>query len=331
MAMQARVAAGEEAPFVQLVEELLGIRVVERSEAELLAMRARIDDALPGPAPLAERVAAFRDAIGVPSHRVIDVMRSSADRFRSATLRDLDLPGDEGIDWETAHDKPWSAFAEFTGAGRTTIRINVDLPRDVSRIPGLVAHETYPGHHAEHITKERSLVAGGYGEATLRTLNTPESVLSEGQADVAREVVMSDWELADELRTVGRQVGVNGDWAAAVTIEGAMLDLEAAACAAALMIHRDGRPDAEVRAFLDALMPQPPERLAHLMRVLHDPTNKTYEFTYVEGARFIRPWLELQGQTAGYARLLSEQLSPAILLDDLAAAGMQPDGTAASR
>ena len=66
------------------------------------------------------------------------------------------------------------------------------------------------------------------------------------------------------------------------------------------------------------MTPQPPERVEHAVRVLHDPTGKTYEFTYVEGARLIRPWLERQGQTAGFARLLSEQLSPAQLRAELA-------------
>ena len=318
MAVQARAAGGDEPPYVELVEQLLGIEVVEYTRAELVAIRDRLDDALPGRGSLAERLARFREGLHVPPDRVVDALQRSAARFAELTRRDFELPDDEGIDWEEAHDQPWGAYAGFLGNGRTAIRINVDLPRDVSFIPFLASHEAYPGHHAEHIVKERTLIGSGLGEATLRTMNTPESVLAEGQADVAREVVMSDRELAEELRRVGRDVGVDGDWEAATAVASASLALEAAMCNAALMVHRDGRSDDEVREFLREIAPQPPERIEHAIRILRIPTTKAYEFTYVEGARLIRPWLERQGQTTGFARLLSEQLSPAQLRAELA-------------
>lgn len=318
MAVQARAAGGDEPAYVELVEQLLGIEVVEYTREELVAMRDRLDDALPGRGSLTERLARFREQLNVPPERVVDALQRSAARFAELTRRDFELPDDEGIDWEEAHDQPWGAYAGFLGNGRTAIRINVDLPRDVSFIPFLASHEAYPGHHAEHIIKERTLIGAGFGEATLRTMNTPESVLAEGQADVAREVVMSDRELADELRRVGRDVGVDGDWEAATAVASASLALEAAMCNAALMVHRDGRSDDEVRDFLRDIAPQPPERIEHAIRILRIPTTKAYEFTYVEGARLIRPWLERQGQTTGFARLLSEQLSPAQLRAELA-------------
>ena len=318
MAAQARAATGDEPPFVELVERLLDIEVVEHPEAELLAARQRLDDALPGAGSLTQRMARFRSTLSVPGDRLVDALRRSAARFQAVSRRDFELPDDEGIDWEEAHDQPWGAYAEFTGHGRTAIRINVDLPREVPVIPFLASHEAYPGHHAEHIVKERTLIDAGFGEALLRTMSTPESVLAEGQADLAREVVMSNHELEDELRRVGRDVGVDGDWAAALEVAITSLDLEAAFSTASLMFHRDGRSDDEIREYLMEISPQPAERIEHMLRILHEPANKTYEFTYVEGARLIRPWLERQGQTAGFARLLSEQLSPAQLRAELA-------------
>ncbi|MEO8510388.1 MAG: hypothetical protein ABI534_04015 [Chloroflexota bacterium] len=150
MAVQARAAAGDEPPYVELVEELLGIRVVEYTQAELVAIRGRLDDALPGRGSLAERLAGFRERLNVPPDRNLDALQRSAARFAELTRRDFELSDDEGIDWEEAHDRPWGAYAEFLGHGRTAIRINVDLPRDVTFIPFLASHEAYPGHHAEH-------------------------------------------------------------------------------------------------------------------------------------------------------------------------------------
>jgi hypothetical protein len=255
----------------------------------------------------------------VSPRKVLPAIKASADRFRAATKRDFDLPDGEGIDWEEAHDRPWSASASFTGSGWTNILINIDLPLDLAGIAFLASHEAYPGHHAEHAIKERTLIDSGVGEATLRTMNTPESMLAEGQADIAREVVMSDRELEDELERIGRHAGVDGDWARAVVVHRAERELAAIPVNAVLMLHHDGRPEAEVRAWVQEMSPREPDRLDHLFRSFADPVLSTYPFTYVQGARMIRPWLEAAGQTVGFARLLSEQLSPAQLILELEA------------
>jgi hypothetical protein len=319
IAALARRAGGEEIAYVDLVEQLYGVPIAPIPEVELLAARDRLDAAAPGTGSLAERVAAFRAAHRVSPQRVLPAMKASAERFRSATRRDFDLPDGEGIDWEEVHDRPWSASASFTGSGRTKILINIDLPLDVAGIAFLASHEAYPGHHAEHAIKERSLIDSGVGEATLRTMNTPESMLAEGQADIAREVVMSDRELEDEVERIGRQAGIDGDWSTAVLIHRAERELAGIQVNAALMLHHDGRPQAEVRAWVQEVSPREPDRLDHMFRSFADPVLSTYPFTYVQGARLIRPWLEVIGQTAGFARLLSEQLSPAQLISELEA------------
>jgi hypothetical protein len=259
---------------------------------------------------------AHRRALRVPPDRILSAVAGSAERFRAVTRRDFDLPGPEEIDWEEAHDQPWGAYAEFRGRGRTWIRVNVDLPLEVPGIAFLAAHEAYPGHHAEHVTKERTLVAAGVAEASLRTIGTPETMLSEGMADLGREVVMSDRELADELAAIGADTGVSADWRVAVTLMRTTLDLNPAMANAAYMLHHEGRAPAEVRAWLVETVPRP-DWIDHLMRVASDPQGSTNSFTYTEGARLIRRWLEVTGQTAGYARLLSQQLSPAQLLSEL--------------
>jgi hypothetical protein len=315
----ARRAGGEEIAYVDLVEQLYGVPITAVPESELLVARDRLDAAAPGTGALADRVAAFRAAHRVAPHRVLPVMKASADRFRDATRRDFDLPEGEGIDWDEAHDRPWNASASFIGSGRTRILINVDQPLDVAGIAFLASHEAYPGHHAEHAIKERTLIGAGVGEATLRTMNTPESMVAEGQADIAREVVMSDRELEEELARIGRQAGIHGEWKRAVAMHRAERELAAIQVNAALMLHHDGRPEAEVRSWVQAVSPREPGRLDHMFRSFADPVLSTYPFTYVQGARMIRPWLELVGQTAGFARLLSEQLSPSQLTFELEA------------
>jgi hypothetical protein len=314
IAAQARRADGDEIAYAELVEQLMGVPIVPVPESVLREARARLDDALPGDGELAERLAAHRSRLRVPPERILAAVRTSAERLRAITRRAFELPAGEGIDWEEAHDQPWGAFATFVGHGTTRIILNVDLPQDVAAVAYLASHEAYPGHHAEHATKERTLVQRDVAEATMRTMNTPESMLAEGQADVTRELVMTDDELADELGRIGREVGVEGDWARAVEVHLAFADLAPVGCNAALMLYQDALPVQEVRAWVREMSALDAGRLDHMFRVLAEPLFSTYPFTYTEGARLIRRWLPAVGPTDGLARLLSEQLSPAQLL-----------------
>jgi hypothetical protein len=321
MSALARRAGGEEISYLDLVEQLFAVPIRLIPDEELGEARRRLDEALPAGGSLQERLAQQRAALRIPPDQVVAAIAASALRFRVVSRRDFDLPNREEIEWSATHDQPWGAFARFLGHSRTSVEINIDLPMDVSGAAFLAAHEAYPGHHAEHIVKERSLVIDrDQGEATLRTMNTPEAVLSEGQADLAREAVMSDRELEGELGRIGREVGLKGDWPAAVAVRRALSDLYVAVSNAGILLHHEGRSEAEVRAYLTDVGAVPRDRLDHTIRILNDPVNMTYSFTYTEGKRLIRPWLELQGQTIGFWRLLSEQLSPAALQADLEAA-----------
>jgi hypothetical protein len=317
IAALARRAGGDEIAYLDLVEQLFGVPIAPVPEHDLTAARDRIDADLAGSGSLAERLAAFRAALRVPADRVLHAMRGSAERFRAATSRDFELPDGERVIWEEAHDQPWGAYATFVGAGRTRILLNLDLPLDVAGVAFLASHEAYPGHHAEHVMKERTLIGTGVGEASVRTMNTPESLIAEGQADHAGEVVMGDRELEEELGCIGREAGVDGDWAQLVAIHRAQRELNAVQANAALMLHQEGRSESEVRGWVREVSALDPERLDHLFRSFADPVLSTYPFTYVHGARLIRPWLERVGQTSGFGRLLSEQLSPAQLRSEI--------------
>jgi hypothetical protein len=320
MAALARRAGGEQIAYADLVEQLYGVPITPVLESDLQAARARLDEALPGGGSLSDRLAQHRSTLRIPPERIVSTIRSSAARFREVTRRYFDLPDREGIEWEEAHAQPWGAYATFVGHGTTRIILNIDLPQDVASAAYLAWHEAYPGHHAEHAIKERTLVDAGVAEATMRTMNTPEATLAEGQADVAREVVMTDPELGDELARIGHDLGIESDWPRAVAVHLAMADLAPVGGNAALMMYRDGMSIAEVRRWVREISALDSERIDHLFRVLGDPFFSTYPFTYTEGARLIRAWLQVTGSTAGFRRLLSEQLSPAQLHAELAAA-----------
>jgi hypothetical protein len=122
---------------------------------------------------------------------------------------------------------------------------------------------------------------------------------------------MSDLELGDELRRIARDAGLDTGLAAlGAPVATAALELNGAFANAALLLHAEGVPPADVRDYLVETTVQGPEMIDHAMRALADPIGRTYEFAYSEGARLVRAWLEVQGQTTGFARLLAEQHTP---------------------
>ena len=73
----------------------------------------------------------------------------------------------------------------------------------------LAGREGYPGHHAEHATKEALLVRErGLGEAMVTCRYTPEEAISEGLADIARGLVLGDQELGAVLHRLVRDLGL---------------------------------------------------------------------------------------------------------------------------
>ena len=74
---------------------------------------------------------------------------------------------------------------------------------------------------------------------------------------------------------------------------------------AALMLHAEHRPDAEVVAHLRRWLLVDEARARRMLEFLAHPRWRTHTTTYVEGARLLRPWL-----SPGPARIRSQRVSP---------------------
>jgi hypothetical protein len=313
MSATCRFLAGEEIAYVDLVEALYDVDPTPVAEDELLAAHGSLEAVLPGDGSLRDRLERHQEATRVPQDLVIAVLGSFADVLRRRTAEDLWLPDGESIEVVAAHDAPWGAYATYLGGLRTRIEVNVDLPQTLAGLAYLAAHEGYPGHHADRATKDARLP---FGESRMNCLFTPEAAMSEGMADIGREVVMSDLELGAELQAVARRFGLPmsaGLAERSVVVSRARDVLRSASVNVALKLFSEGQPVHDVRAWLADVALMSEQRIDHELRTLRDPLWATTPFTYHLAPTLIRPWLETQGQTRGYARLLSEQLSPAAL------------------
>jgi hypothetical protein len=305
---------GEEIAYVDLVEALYDISADPVPEDAFRAAHRMLDDALPRGGSLAERLGSQDAAVRVPTDQVLPAIRAVAEQLRRRTRQDLWLPDGESVAWEEARDVPWGAYARYEGGLRTRIEVNIDLPLGLPGIVYLAAHEAYPGHHAERACKEAVLVGEReIGEARVSCLFTPEIAMSEGMADLAREVLVADGELGSVFRRLARQLGMGVDPAALereARIARARELLRGASVNAALKLFHEGLPQREVRAWLAEVGLQSPARVDHELRTLRDPLWSTSPFTYRIGPTLLAEWLEVKGQTVGFARLLTEPLSP---------------------
>ena len=105
------------------------------------------------------------------------------------------LPVQERVDHRYVRGGPWSALHRYLGDFRSLVAVNPDRQVWAGRLPALVAHESYPGHHAEHCRKERELVgARGWAEHGIALRDGPQSLLAEGIAELGlRIAVGSGW------------------------------------------------------------------------------------------------------------------------------------------
>jgi hypothetical protein len=148
-----------------------------------------LDHALPGEGAVADRYAAYRRRLIVPSDRLARVFDRAIEEARSRTRAHVALPEDEHFTVEYVTGKPWSGYNWYQGSFRSLIQVNTDLPVYIDRAIDLAAHEGYPGHHVYNALLEQRLVKQrGWIEFTVYPLFSPQSLIAEGTANYGIDV-----------------------------------------------------------------------------------------------------------------------------------------------
>ncbi|MFT3715791.1 MAG: DUF885 domain-containing protein [Gordonia sp. (in: high G+C Gram-positive bacteria)] len=317
----ARTFAGEQIGFVDEVAAYFDVHIRRGDEDVYADAHARLADALGVPglrgAALRDAYQAYRRSDEIPT----DLIRPLVDEI-SGALRDVvrarfPLPAVETVEFEIVGDKPWSGFNYYLGDYRSKVAINTDLPQYMSVLPGLVAHEAYPGHHTEHCRKEQRLVGAGYDEHSIFLVNTPQCLMAEGLADHALAAAMGDgwtWWAAE----IYADFGLRFDAERAAAISAATAGLLHVRQDAALMLHDEGRSTDDVAGFLERWLLAPPDRARQMLRFLTSPLWRAYTSTYVEGYELLGAWLDMweargESRLDTFGRLLDEPLTPAAL------------------
>ncbi|MCV7170595.1 DUF885 domain-containing protein [Mycobacterium manitobense] len=312
-----RKFAGEQVGFVDEVEAYFDVRIGKGDPSRYEAAHAKLEEALPGDGPLAERVQAHRTADEIPPERLEECIHAFSSALRDRVRADFPLPDAETINYEVVTDKPWSGFNYYLGNYTSTVAVNADLKQQMANLPRLVAHESYPGHHTEHCRKEFGLVAGqNQVEQTIFLVNTPQCLMAEGLADLALHAAIgSGWGVwASEIYA---DLGLRFDGHRAQAVSEATAALADVRQDAALMLHDEHRDVDDVVDFLRHWLLVDDKRARQTLRFLSSPLWRAYTSTYVEGYRLLRGWLDARpadvSLTQRFGRLLDEPLIPSSL------------------
>ena len=299
--------AGAPGSYADEVEGCYGFRPEHTDESVFEAAHEELDRLLPGDGPLAERYESWRDSIKVPADRIEATVAALIEEARSWTRGIVELPDGEGVDLEVVRDKPWMAFCEYRGGLRSQISVNADLPISAFELLHISCHETYPGHHAERVSKDDRLVrAQGRLEETLVLMPTPQSLVSEGIAELGSELLLSN-EGGERLTAVLATVaGIELDLAHALAVSRAREPLGWAEVNVSLMLHEDGASADEVETYLTRWGLRAPEFAAHVVRFITEPSSRTYIVTYSAGRELCRGYVN--GDPARFRSLLTEQI-----------------------
>jgi hypothetical protein len=313
MAAVVRNLGGGHLGFVEEVELCFDLKPETADEALFEEAHARLEQAVPGPGTLLERLVAWRQSMELAPERILPVFDLARQETRRRTQALFDLPPDEELEVQLVKDQPWSAYNWYLGGHRSRIDINTDLPVRANTAVPLMAHEAYAGHHTEHALKEYLLYEGeGRAEQAVQLLLAPECVLSEGIADSAQDIIFDEEGLAAFLREeIYPLAGLpQADVEQQMRIARASELLSGVSGNAALLLYRDGRPAAEVQTYIEHYGLRTPKEAAQTMRFIQNPLFRSYIFNYASGKALLAPLLKGNGAVANFRRLLAEPMTP---------------------
>jgi hypothetical protein len=291
--------AGKKLTFDEESQALYDAVAPHYDAAHFQRILDRLEKAVPGEGPLAQRVEAYRQGFVIPRERLDAVFKAAIDECRRRTREHIELPPGESFVVEYVTNKAWSGYNWYKGGYHSLIQVNTDLPIFIDRAIDLACHEGYPGHHVYNSLLEKHFVRDrGWPELAVYALFSPQSLIAEGTANFGIEVAFpGDERTAFERDKLYPLAGLDPAKAAAYAEVQRLLQQLNYAGNEAARRYLDGeisREDAAAWLVRYALMS--PERAAQRVRFMDQ--YRSYVINYNLGLDLVRHWVESRGGTA---------------------------------
>lgn len=287
-----RILEGEELSFMEEAKILYDIKPQLIQESQFSEAIDEIEKLLPGEGDINERLEKFRRPLILKGDQILPVLEKVTEEVRTRTKAFLPLPANENIKIELVSGKPWGGYNWYKGNAFSLIQINTDLPRRVDQAVGYMTHEGYPGHHTELALREKLLYKDkGYFEYSVYPLYSPQSVISEGIANLGIELIFPD----EELEKYHREVlfpfaGVKDfDVEKWNTLRKALKKLSGVSANAAILLLGQHRSEEEVIEYLQRYALSTPDRAKKSIEFIK--TYRAYIFNYYYGYNIIKEYV----------------------------------------
>ena len=300
------------------VQRCLDIRPTWTAETQFEKGQAMLDELLPGEGSIFDRRQALRKRYELAREKsglLMGFMQRAMAEARRRVQAFVEMPQSEEVELAIVTDKVYGGDNWYLGDFRSHVDINTDLPTQMGWLMGLICHECYPGHHTEFVLKEQLLYRErGYMEQTIAPIICPQSVISEGIATSAFDMIFTPNEA--EQWAVEHLYPEAGIEPAAVDMEKLYRaeELMAGIDGNARFMLSEGRSDEEVKQYVAKYAMLPDEYAQKSVEFLKDPFHEAYIFTYFYGRQLMKPWLEGSDKQAVFKRFLTEQLCPSDLV-----------------
>lgn len=185
---RARFLAGE-AASIRDEAQSLGLSLPAYDADRVATLRAELESALPGRAPLGERLAAHRRSAAIPRSQLEAVSRRLIDDCRGRVPAPNDL-SDAGLELRYVVDTPWPAYTSYDDGGRSTVAIRRDVSWSEDTLLRVLCHETYPGHHLQNLIWDDLRDKRRWQEFSVTPAFTPHAVMAERSAIAATALVV---------------------------------------------------------------------------------------------------------------------------------------------
>jgi hypothetical protein len=308
-----RALRGETLDLTEEAEGLYDIRPAWTDETIFDEAHRELDDLLPPGGSLGERMTARRTALEISVEQVKSLLGEITATLRQRTKARFPLPEDEAFEVHFVKDQPWGGYNWYLGGCRSRIDINTDLPLRIAHLTGLLAHEGYPGHHAELANKEMRLVRGrGWIEHSIALINSPSCVIAEGIATRALEVLMEEEERIVWQAELFRRAGYDHlDARREHAIDEVGRKLAGIGGNAAFLLHDRGASDEEVIGYIQRYRLATLKEARKTLSFLKARHNRSYIFTYHCGGELLDALFAARAdRDAWFSRLLTEPVTP---------------------
>ena len=313
MQMSLRLLAGENVPLAEEVQALYDVQPTWKDESNFMEAQKQLDEILPAGGSLKERLERWKNSLEIPIEKVRELLPLGINRLRELTHKKFRLPEEESFVAEFVSSQPWSAYNWYLGEFKSRIDINTDLPLRVNALPGLIAHEAYPGHHTELCIKEAKLIRQmGFQEHVLTLINSPSCVIAEGIATTALKAVLSDDDLEEWYRKeiLPRAGMPRVDPRMIIEVGRAGQKMAGLWGNAAFMLHDQKKSKHEIISYLQKYEMSTEQEAEKAFQFLSNPLYRSYIFTYHVGHDLLEELFSRADRDEYFARLLEEPVTP---------------------